>query len=157
MKLKVDQDSAKVTIPPPLVLMGLVLIVLPIQFYFPMPLLPGFIHWIWGVSLFIIGMAMVYSSARLFKSNKTNVEPWKSTSCIVETGPYKYTRNPIYVAGMILMLAIAFLVNSVWIVIAEFPFFLFLNFWVVPKEEKYLEAKFGEAYTNYKAKVTRWV
>ena len=157
MKLNVDVDSPKVTIPPPLVLAGLILISLPVQCYYPMPLLPGVVRWIWGVSLFVVGMGLVFTSARIFRKNKTHVEPWKTTSCIVETGPYQYTRNPIYVAGMVLMLAVAFLVNSVWIVIAEIPFFFFLHFWVVPKEEKYLEAKFGEVYKKYKAKVTRWV
>jgi len=94
---------------------------------------------------------------RAFRAAGTNVEPWKASTALVAGGLYAYVRNPIYV-GMVLILAgLAFLFASDWtLVLTVVAFVPAIHFGVVLREERYLTAKFGEAYRRYVATVPRY-
>ncbi len=87
----------------------------------------------------------------------TNIDVRKPTNAIVTSSVYSYTRNPMYLSLVILLLAFSLLFNSIWIVIM-IPFFvIIMQKGVIEREEKYLENKFGDEYKQYKNRVRRWI
>jgi protein-S-isoprenylcysteine O-methyltransferase Ste14 len=101
-----------------------------------------------------IGLASVYS----FRKARTTVLPaGRPTTAIVESGPYRFTRNPMYVAMALAYFGLSLLLNSVWPLLL-LPFVLVLvDLSVIRREEKYLVAKFGEPYREYCMRVRRWL
>jgi protein-S-isoprenylcysteine O-methyltransferase Ste14 len=110
-----------------------------------------------GIILSGVGLALVVSALVLFKKHQTPPQPHKPTRKIVSVGPYRYTRNPMYLGGNLVLLGLSFLFYLPWI------WFLFLiglpiNHWgIVLAEEEYLERKFGKKYRDYKKTVRRWI
>ncbi len=78
------------------------------------------------------------------------------TTAIVKIGPYHSSRNPIYLAFSLFQIGIALGVNDAWILITLLPAIALMSFVVIPREESYLEARFGLEYVAYKASVRRW-
>jgi protein-S-isoprenylcysteine O-methyltransferase Ste14 len=81
----------------------------------------------------------------------------KPTTVIVRTGPYRFSRNPIYLALSVLHLGIAIWVNSPWLVATLIVTVAVMAIVVIPREERYLEGRFGTEYLNYKASARRWL
>jgi len=75
----------------------------------------------------------------------------------VRSGPYEWSRNPIYLAFSVLQVGIAFWFNSLWMLATLVIAWGLMNWVVIPREERYLERKFGPEYLEYKAKVRRWI
>lgn len=111
------------------------------------------------VGLVLVGVVVALSVALalVFKRHNTPVDPQKETTAIIDTGPFRFSRNPAYVSVATLQTAIGFLINSTWIVLFVVPAVLAIQQIVILREEAYLEKKFGEAYLNYKSRVRRWV
>ena len=87
----------------------------------------------------------------------TPVPARKPTTVIVSTGPYRFTRNPIYLAFSLLQLGIAIWVNSLWLLATLVGAVAVIHYVVIPKEEEYLERRFGAQYLDYKRSVRRWL
>jgi protein-S-isoprenylcysteine O-methyltransferase Ste14 len=85
--------------------------------------------------------------------------PAKATSptAIVRTGPYRFSRNPIYLAFSVFQLGIAIWVNSLWLLATLAGALALIHYVVIPREEQYLERRFGAEYLDYKASVRRWL
>ena len=91
------------------------------------------------------------------KAAGTNVSPHNPTLAIVKCGPYRFTRNPLYVSLCLLQLGISLRLND-WIALSlTLVLFGMLHYGVVLREEIYLERKFGEEYLAYKRSVRRWI
>jgi protein-S-isoprenylcysteine O-methyltransferase Ste14 len=88
---------------------------------------------------------------------RTPVPGNEPTSAIVQSGPYRFTRNPIYLAFSVLVLGIACWVNSIWLLGTLAAAVSLMSFVVIPREERYLERRFRAEYLEYKAKVRRWL
>lgn len=155
--MKIDQDSAKVNFPPPLMLLLSVFAGWGMDYLYPTRLLEPPLNKIVGSILIALGVGMILYSSRLFKKFQTEIKPWKTTLRIITAGIYSFSRNPIYLAFVLIGLGFALVINSWWSLSFLVPFVLFLNNWVIRKEEVYLESKFGEEYLSYKAKVRRWI
>ncbi len=76
---------------------------------------------------------------------------------IVTGGPFRFTRNPMYVALMLLYVAGTLAIGTMWAAILVVPVFLALNYGVIIPEERYLTTTFGEQYTAYQRRVRRWI
>ncbi len=87
----------------------------------------------------------------------TNVDVRKPTKAIVTVGVYSYTRNPMYLSMVILLIAFTFLANALWIAISIPFFMIIMQKGVIEREEAYLQNKFGEEYIQYKNQVRRWI
>ena len=87
----------------------------------------------------------------------TNVRPDRPSLAIVTDGPFRYSRNPLYLAGLGLYVAVALLVNTLWPFALLPVMLLILDRGIVRREERYLEAKFGGPYRAYRARVRRWI
>jgi len=87
----------------------------------------------------------------------TNIRPDQPTLAVVSDGPFRFTRNPLYLALTGLYVGITLLADALWPLLLLVPVLVVLQWGVVAREERYLEAKFGEPYRAYKARVRRWV
>jgi protein-S-isoprenylcysteine O-methyltransferase Ste14 len=109
----------------------------------------------WGVGL--TGLVLMISSQAALRKFGTPIHPSKPTSQIVAAGPYRFSRNPMYLGINLLLLGISFLFYLPW-VWAGFLIGLPIHHWgVVLQEEIYLERKFGKKYLDYKKRVRRWI
>jgi protein-S-isoprenylcysteine O-methyltransferase Ste14 len=89
-------------------------------------------------------------AVRSFRQAATNVEPWKPALTLVTNGIYGLIRNPMYTAIIIFIAGLAIALGSDWMLVLLVPAALILHFGVVKREERYLEAKFGQSYRSYK-------
>jgi protein-S-isoprenylcysteine O-methyltransferase Ste14 len=81
----------------------------------------------------------------------------KPTTALVTEGPFRYSRNPSYVALTLLYVGVALLINALWILLLVVPALVVLRYGVIAREEAYLTRKFGEAYRQYTTQVRRWL
>jgi len=102
--------------------------------------------------------AVLFSYAiRQFRMAGTPVPGNKPTTAIVRGGPYRFSRNPIYLAFFALHFGLAIWVNSLWLVATLLATVAIIALVVVPREERYLTGRFGREYLEYKASVRRWL
>ena len=156
--MKTEKDNPNVVAPPPLIFLGgLILGGLLTWLFSPPPLLPfGWALGI-GINLMSAGLAAIATAIWQMRRAKTNVEPWKPTTAILDEGLYGVSRNPIY-AGMVLVyLGVAVLFNSFWFLPPLILVLPAMYYGVILREEAYLERKFGSEYLNYKNRVRRWL
>ena len=151
-------DHANTLVRPPVALLLAFVAGLALDWLYPLPFVPAGLPHPWvGVGVFVLGLTLVVWAIRTLKAGGTPVQGYKPTSAIVDRGPYRFTRNPIY-AGMFVGLAgLAVAFNTLWLLVALVAFFAIVRFGVVAREETYLERKFGDAYRDYKARVRRWL
>lgn len=150
-------DGAGVRFPPPFIYAvfcgaGLILD----EFW---PLLP--IEWSfastvgWGltaVAFLLMTLCVVY-----MRRARTTIRPDKPTAAIVSSGPFAYSRNPIYVGWLILYFGIALVWGGTWTLLLAIPCAAVIHRYVIAREERYLEQTFGTAYTDYTARVRRYL
>jgi len=110
-----------------------------------------------GVVCVLVSFPLALLTLRALSRAHTSVDPVKPTTALVTEGPYRYSRNPIYVALTLLYLGVAFLVNALWILLLVVPVLLVMRYGVIAREEAYLTRKFGDAYRQYTAQVRRWL
>ena len=92
----------------------------------------------------------------VFRTAGTHPEPWKPSTALVTDGIFAWLRNPMYVGGTLFLVGLAVLLASDWMLVMTIGFFVVLHFGVVRREERYLEAKFGESYRHYRNRVPRY-
>ena len=142
---------------PPLVYLGSIGLGLLVHFFWPVRLLPAPIGVPIGVVLVLVAGALFISSVRTFRKAGTPVPGNRPTTIIVRSGPYAFSRNPIYVAFTLFQLGLAAWVDSFGLLITLVPALALMSLVVVPREERYLEARFPSEYLPYKRKVRRWL
>jgi len=107
-----------------------------------------------AVAFFVVGSGLGFPALRGFRRANTHVEPWKPASALVTDGIFGWLRNPMYVGLTLFLVALS--LASDWMLVMTIAFALVIHFGVVRREERYLEAKFGDAYRQYKARVPRY-
>ena len=146
-------------IPPPLLFLALVLTAFLAQWVFPINLM--FFKWstriLIGIPISMVSGLIALNALMIMRKNKTAISFKNPTTKFIVEGSFRFTRNPLYLSLLLVMVSIVVMTNSAWHLIALVGLFLFFNFWVVPYEEKYLEKSFGEEYIQYKNGVRRWV
>ena len=158
MTLPIAQDVPHLgLVRPPLVYLVSLVTGALIQFARPLPFLPGTLAVPLGVLLVVVAIALFSSSVAKFRSARTPVPARKPTTVIVRTGPYRFSRNPIYLAFSLFQLGIAIWANSLWLVATLVVAVALIHLVVIPKEEQYLERRFGAEYLDYKRSVRRWL
>jgi protein-S-isoprenylcysteine O-methyltransferase Ste14 len=141
---------------PPLVYMGAIAIGLTIHALWPVHLVRPSLGTSVGVVLILVAIALFLSAVRTFRAAGTPVPGNRPTATIVRTGPYRFSRNPIYLAFSLLQLGLALWVNALGLLITLVPAIALMSFVVIPREERYLDARFPSQYVPYKAAVRRW-
>lgn len=96
-------------------------------------------------------------SVMLMRRSGQSENPWKPTTSIIDYGPFRITRNPMYLQMVIVCVGVAVLLANVWIALLTPLCALVLDRLVIQHEEEYLQRKFGQQYLDYKARVRRWI
>lgn len=151
------QDHAGVRIPPPLCFFAFLVAGIFLNSDWIEGRLADAYLTIIGGLIAVISLIYLIISALKHKAAGSNVEPWKPTTTIITDGVYKYSRNPIYVAMAVVYAGVAIAAGS-WLALLFLPLcLLFIRYYVIAREEAYLEEKFGKEYLDYKARVRRWL
>lgn len=152
------QDVANLgLVRPPLVYLISLISGAVIQLATPFPFLPGTLAVPLGAPLVVVAIALFAYSVATFRAAGTPVPARKPTTMIVRAGPYRFSRNPIYLAFSLFQLGIAMWVNSVWLLATLVGAVALMHHFVIQREEEYLERRFGAQYLDYKASVRRWL
>jgi len=151
-------DSANALVRPPIAWAIAFVAGLGADWHYPLPFMPESVARAWlGSAVFAFGFALAIWAIATIRRAGTRVETYKPTTTIVANGPFRFTRNPIYIGMLLGQVALAVGFNSLWILAALVPFYLVIRYGVVAREEAYLERKFGEVYLGYKSRVRRWL
>lgn len=154
------QDYADVVVKPPALFLGAILLGCLLSWI--VPLGPGLGSanmraLAAGGMLALVGLALFVVSVREFRRAGTSVVPGEPSTALLESGPYRYTRNPIYISFTLFYFGLAIMLTSAWMLVLLVPVLIVLQRGVVEREEAYLASKFGEAYRKYQSRVPRWL
>ncbi|HEY7235016.1 MAG TPA: isoprenylcysteine carboxylmethyltransferase family protein [Gemmatimonadaceae bacterium] len=142
---------------PPLVYLGSIGLGLLVHLFWPVRWLPASVSVPIGVVLVLVAGALFVSAVRTFRSANTPVPGNRPTTTVVRAGPYAFSRNPIYLAFTLCQLGLAAWVNSLGVLLTLLPALALMALVVIPREERYLEARFPSEYLPYKRAVRRWL
>jgi protein-S-isoprenylcysteine O-methyltransferase Ste14 len=153
-----EERGANVRVPPPLAFVVFLIIGIGLSYVRPLeshiPLLPRLTI---AMALGAVSIALFVSSLALFRNTGQNPRPWTPTPSLFVGGPYRFSRNPIYVAMTTLQVAIGVGRDNLWIVLLAIPALAIVHFTAVLPEEKYLAEKFGDSYRQYLRSVRRYL
>src|SRR5205823_4083927 len=153
-----EPDKANAIVRPPIALLLAFLAGLLADWLYPLKLLPvSMPHVLLGSFIFVDGLALAVWAITTIRAAGTHVETTQPTTAIVANGPYRFSRNPIYLGMFLGLIGLAIAFDNVWLLIALVPFALVIRYGVVAREEAYLERKFGDVYRGYRARVRRWL
>jgi protein-S-isoprenylcysteine O-methyltransferase Ste14 len=142
---------------PPFVYLSAIVLGLVLHFAWPVRLVSRAVSVPLGATAVLVAVALFLSAVRTFRTAGTPVPGNLPTATIVRSGPYRWSRNPIYLAFSLLQLGAAVWVNSLWLLVTLIPAVALMSLVVIPREERYLEARFPSDYLAYKASVRRWL
>ena len=142
---------------PPIVYLVSILLGLLVHSALPMPLVSHAAAAPVGAGFVVFAVGLFFSAARTFRQAGTPVPGSRPTTTIVHTGPYRFSRNPIYLAFSLFQLGLSLWVGSLWLLITLVGAVALMSFVVIPREERYLEVRFRSEYPPYKAAVRRWL
>ena len=110
-----------------------------------------------GVVLVLAGTIVIILAKRGLKNAGQPAAPGKPTTQIVESGIYRFSRNPLYLGLLAVLFGLSLSINIVWWAILTLPMFFALQHLLILPEEQYLLSRFGEQYSTYMSRVRRWL
>lgn len=110
-----------------------------------------------GIVLGLVGIGLSMWAIQQFRTADTSPDPREETTALIETGPFRFTRNPLYLAMTLMQVGLGVAIDRPLIVWLAIPAFLIIWFGVVEGEERYLTDMFGDRYGEYRKRVRRWI
>ena len=150
-------DIAGVVAPPPLLYLAAIAVGVILQLLVRVTVVPPRLAVVLGAPLVLGALVLGAKAMREFQRAGTPVPTREPTVALVTTGPYRFSRNPIYLSMSILHLGIAIWANSAWLLLTLAAVLIVMSRGVIAREERYLERRFGKPYLDYKAAVRRWL
>ncbi len=150
-------DVPNVKIIPPLVYLAGIVIGMVASIWIPTKIIPSSLAWTLRGVLIICGAVLSGSAILKFKGVGTTVRPDRAASTLVVVGPYRITRNPMYLGLALVYVGIAIAVQSVWALILLPVVLAIIQRRAIEPEEAFLERRFGTSYIRYKENVRRWI
>jgi protein-S-isoprenylcysteine O-methyltransferase Ste14 len=156
-----NKDAAAVRIFPPAVPALAILIALALEQVWPISaadIIPApERYWVGGGIILSAILGLGVASVVAIRRTGQTENPWSPTTKIVQSGPFRLSRNPLYLQMVLVSLGAAVLLANVWLILLTPIVGWTLQHFAIRPEEAYLEAKFGEAYLSYKRRVRRWL
>jgi len=158
-----NSDRADVRMPPAVLFLPMVLavafhyLVWPLGFSLPQVLGGWITRVVVGGLVGLTGFGLSGLAIVQFRKTGQKVDVGQSTTSIIRTGPYRLSRNPMYLAAMLVHLGIGIGTGSAWVLVSLAPAVVMAHFLAIIPEENYLARKFGDEYRSYKASVRRWL
>lgn len=157
--MQIEEDSAQVRFPPPLVYAGMLFLGFAVGRLIGRPavgldMMTGSVI---GILLALTGTVVMLAAIGVFRKLGNNLEPWRPATTVVSTGVYRFTRNPMYLGMALIFTALALIFDSLAALLLLPAVIIIIQTQVIAREERYLEAKFGETYLAYKQQVRRWL
>jgi protein-S-isoprenylcysteine O-methyltransferase Ste14 len=153
-------DRPGIIAPPPLLTLAAIGLALLLDHYYHLPLLPsGWDRARIPLATFLgaAGVVLLIAGNVKFRRLGTTPNPYRPSTVVVSSGVFAFTRNPMYVAFLAFVGAVTVGRNTLWGIVAVVALFVILHFGVVKREERYLSAKFGATYEEYRQTVRRWI
>ena len=150
-------SGAQVRLLPPAVYFGPFSVMWALHWWRPWTMPGGGALTIAGLALVVTGIALTLWSAVTFRRAHTTIIPWGQVSAMVTIGPFRFSRNPIYLADAIAYLGATLLIHSWWPMLVLPGVLLVMRRKVIDREERYLTERFGDAYREYQLRVRRWL
>jgi protein-S-isoprenylcysteine O-methyltransferase Ste14 len=153
-----DTDTSNALVRPPVAWIAALAAGVAADQLYPLGFVPASVPaaWVGGV-IFAIAFALAIWAIVTIRNAGTQVETYKPTTTIVANGPYRFTRNPIYLGMVLGLIGLAIAFDSLWILVTLVLFYLVIRDGVIAREEAYLARKFGDVYRGYKSRVRRWL
>ena len=146
-----------VNLKPPLVACLLLALSVGLHFLLPQAYRRQFACLWCGVTAIAIGCGVLMWAWWLFRKSGTPVRPTDQATSLVTSGPFRFSRNPMYLAIVVMLLGLAVWVGSLPMLLAPVGFFAFMSLVVIPAEERRLRETFGAAYLSFTQRVRRWI
>lgn len=158
MAVTMDPASGTgVRIPPPVFYAAALAIGIALDQFWPLSFIAGPSRYVAGGVIVIVSFAILPFALGRFRRLGTPFDVRKPAVALITDGPYRFSRNPIYISLTLLYLGIGVLLDNGWVLILAVPVVVAIDRWVVAREERHLEAKFGAQYLRYKSEVRRWL
>jgi protein-S-isoprenylcysteine O-methyltransferase Ste14 len=154
-----EQDRPKTSflVHPPVVALMFIIIAYVLERFLPLPFTAPVILRNVGLAITFIGFLFGIGAVIEFRKARTTLDPHRSSRQVVTSGVYRFTRNPIYLGFLLIVIGLPLYSGFYWGLVMA-PFYVFvMNRLVIQHEEAYLEGKFGKAYTDYVSRVRRWL
>jgi len=154
-------DHAAVRVPPPVV--GILTIIIGYVLGRFVPIMDDFLlpaparYWVGGAIVLVAGFVLGWWPIRHFKKIEQDPTPWTPTPELIIVGPYKFTRNPMYLMMLIVCFGFSIILDEAWVLALTPVCAIVIYLTAIRHEEAYLERKFGDSYRNYKESVRRWI
>lgn len=161
LQMNLNPNHPPIRVQPPLVLLANVVLGFILKAFFPAPITerkksrPVTIAL--GLPLLLGGLLLGGSAVRGMVHAGTSPDPHRPVNELVTGGPYRFTRNPIYLGFALIVLSLGLLANSLWFIPLAAGYIMTIQTQVIRYEEQYLETKFGPRYQEYKGQVRQWI
>jgi len=142
---------------PPVVYLLALLIGIGLNYWWPIPVSSGWWVVVTGIVVIVLGVALMPAVLSRFRRAGTAFDPHQPASALITDGPYRFSRNPAYVALPLWHLGIGLVLNNAWVLLLAIPPVLVMDRWAIPREEQHLEERFGQEYVHYRERVRRWL
>ena len=153
-----EGDRPRILAPPPMIFLSCLVMSIVLHLLRPIHVpVVGWLRLSLGVLLIAISTIVSLPTFVTMKKHSTPTGASNPTARIIQEGPFRWSRNPLCVAMVLLFGGIAVLANSIWFVLFILVLFILLDRGVIRREEIYLERKFGEKYSQYKSSTPRWI
>lgn len=154
-------ETAGIPFPPPLAFLSGLAAGFGLHHFIPLPLLRtglGVEGLTWaGTALVLLGAALAASAFYSFRHAKTSPFPDRPSTSLIVRGPFRVTRNPLYISMSLIHAGVALLANALWPLLFLAPALAAIRYLVIAREERYLLRRFGTEYENYCRSVRRWL
>jgi protein-S-isoprenylcysteine O-methyltransferase Ste14 len=151
-----EGDNAGVIVRPPLLYAAALGAMLVLRWLWPLPILGGAGLWP-GLALVVLAVGLLIWGRRTLVSGGTNVDPSLPSTAVVISGPYRLSRNPLYVGLALVYLGLTLALDSWWGIVLLAIVLIVMHRGVIRREERYLEQKFGDGYRQYRSAVRRYL
>ena len=142
---------------PPLIWLVNAVISVVVHLLIQLPIMRYSISLACGIALIVLAPTLALSALQTMKASGTNVHPSEPALALVRGGPFRFSRNPMYLALCLLQVALGFFLNDLITALFVVPLAVIFHYGVILREERYLTTKFGEPYLQYKHEVRRWI